>query len=167
MQKRLEDMSDEEFSKHKEALAAQRLEKPKQLRAQTNIYWMEITAQQYHFDRANVEVAYLKTVTKKDVIRFYEVTKTADTYLWRNIDNLVFLQEMLKENSEIRRKIGVHVVSGVEGGAGSSLEKDYDITKNGGRKVIDDVTVFKSVHEMHPLIQPYIDITRKGNKCKL
>lgn len=74
---------------------------------------------------------------------------------------------MLKANSEIRRKIGVHVVSGIEGGAGSSVENDYDITKNGDRKVIEDVTVFKSVHEMHPLIQPYIDITRKGNKCKL
>lgn len=73
LQDRLENMSEEEFSKHKEALAAQRLEKPKQLRIQTNLYWMEITGQQYHFDRANVEVAYLRTLTKKDVIRFYEV----------------------------------------------------------------------------------------------
>lgn len=74
---------------------------------------------------------------------------------------------MLKANSAIRRKIGVHVVSSIEGGASSFVEKDYDITKNGDRKVIKDVTVFKSVHEMHPLVQPYIDITRKGNKCKL
>lgn len=140
-------MSDEEFLKHKEALAAQRLEKPKQLRTQTTIYWMEITAQQYHFDRANVEVAYLRTLSKKDVISFYE--------------------EMLKASSEIRRKIGVHVVSTIEGGAGTNVAKDYDVTKNGARRLIEDVTVFKSIHEMHPLVQPYIDITRKGNKCKL
>lgn len=141
-------MSDEEFLKHKEALAAQRLEKPKQLRIQTTIYWMEITAQQYHFDRANVEVTFLKTLSKKDVIDFYK--------------------QMLKENSECRRKIGVHVVSSTEGGAGSSLlVKDSDVKKNDERTLIEDVTVFKSIHEMYPLVQPYIDITRKGNKCKL
>lgn len=140
-------MSDEDFTKYKDSLAAHRLEKPKQLRAQTSLYWMEITAQQYHFDRANVEVAYLKTLTKKDVISFYE--------------------RMLKANSEIRRKIGVHVVSTVEGGAGVKAAQDYDVTKNGSRCLIEDVTVFKSLHEMHPLVQPYIDISRKGNKCKL
>lgn len=66
-------MSEEEFLRHREALAAQRLEKPKQLSTQTNRYWSEITAQQYHFDRANVEVAYLRTLTKDDIIAFYKV----------------------------------------------------------------------------------------------
>lgn len=143
----MENINEDEFTRHKDALAARRLEKPKQLRAQTTIYWMEITAQQYHFDRANVEVAYLKTLTKQDVIDFYV--------------------EMLKAGSALRRKIGVHVVSSTEGGAGANVADDYDVTKNGDRKLIDDVTVFKSVHEMYPLVQPYIDITRKGNKCKL
>lgn len=66
-------MSEEEFLRHREALASQRLEKPKQLSTQTNIYWGEITAQQYHFDRANVEVGYLRTLTKEDIIEFYKV----------------------------------------------------------------------------------------------
>lgn len=66
-------MSDEEFSRHREALAAQRLEKPKQLTTLTHRFWLEITAQQYHFDRAHVEVAYLKTITKSDIIHFYKV----------------------------------------------------------------------------------------------
>lgn len=140
-------MSDEEFLKHKDALAAHRLEKPKQLKTQSAIYWMEITAQQYHFDRANVEVAYLKTLSKDDVIKFYE--------------------QMLKASSEVRRKIGVHVVSTLANGDSEAVAEDYDVTKNGVRKLIDDVTVFKSIHEMYPLVQPYIEITRKGNKCKL
>lgn len=67
-------MSDEEFIKHREALAAQRLEKPKQLTTLTHRFWSEITAQQYHFDRANIEVAYLKTLTKIDIIEFYKVS---------------------------------------------------------------------------------------------
>lgn len=68
-------MPEEEFSRHKEALAAKRLEKPKQLTSQTNIFWIEITGQQYHFDRANVEVAFLRTLTKNEVIAFYKVGK--------------------------------------------------------------------------------------------
>lgn len=67
-------MSDEEFGRNREALAAQRLEKPKQLTTLTHRYWSEITAQQYHFDRVNVEVAYLRTLTKNDLIEFYKVS---------------------------------------------------------------------------------------------
>lgn len=66
-------MSEDEFQRHKDALAAQRLEKPKQLSAQSFIFWSEITAQQYHFDRANVEVAYLRTITKDQLISYFKV----------------------------------------------------------------------------------------------
>lgn len=76
------------------------------------------------------------------------------------------IQQMLQENAELRRKIAVHVVSMAEGGAGKSEDRDSE-SKVDGQLVIEDVTVFKSIHEMYPLVQPYIDITRKGNKCKL
>ena len=66
-------MPDDEFTRHKEALAAQRLEKPKQLVSQSFLYWSEITSQQYHFNRMNVEVAYLRTISKDDIIKFYQV----------------------------------------------------------------------------------------------
>lgn len=67
------DLSEDDFKKLKEALATHRLEKPKNLSAQTSIYWSEITTQQYHFDRNNIEVEYLKTVTKEDILNFYKV----------------------------------------------------------------------------------------------
>lgn len=51
-----------------------------------------------------------------------------------------------------------------EGGAGHLPKDLIDTTK---ATVIEDLTVFKSSHGMHPLVQPYINITRKGNKCKL
>lgn len=53
-------------------------------------------------------------------------------------------------------------------GAGRIAEKEFSPENNKpGPTVINDITVFKSSHEMHPLVQPYINITRKGNKCKL
>lgn len=75
-------MTEEEFLRHKEALAAQRLEKPKQLATQTSIFWSEINSQQYHFDRAEVEVAYLRTLEKIDIINFYKVSGEYPCYLF-------------------------------------------------------------------------------------
>ncbi|RLU14988.1 hypothetical protein DMN91_012875 [Ooceraea biroi] len=48
-------MSENQFKKHKKALATLRLEKPKMLTSLSTIFWEEISTQQYNFDRANVE----------------------------------------------------------------------------------------------------------------
>nr|DBA15111.1 TPA: hypothetical protein GDO54_004366 [Pyxicephalus adspersus] len=72
MEKSLEEMSDEAFQKHVQALALRRLDKPKKLSAECAKYWGEIISQQYHFDRDNVEVSYLKTLTKDDIMNFYK-----------------------------------------------------------------------------------------------
>lgn len=66
-------MTEEEFNAHKESLAVRRLEKPKQMTILSTIFWSEITTQQYNFDRANIEVAYLRTITQKQILQFYEV----------------------------------------------------------------------------------------------
>lgn len=67
-------MSDEKFEEHKKALATLRLEKPKMLSARCTLYWNEITSQQYNFDRVNIEVAYLKTITRQQLLNFSKVT---------------------------------------------------------------------------------------------
>lgn len=74
-------MPDKEFNSHKESLATQRLEKPKMMSTQSAIYWGEITMQQYNFDRANIEVAYLKTITRDQIIKFFEVIHTSQTII--------------------------------------------------------------------------------------
>ena len=66
-------MPDEEFERHKESLATQILEKPKMLSTQSGKYWNEITTQQYNFDRANIEVAYLKNITRNQIVQLFEV----------------------------------------------------------------------------------------------
>lgn len=74
MEKSIEDMTEEAFQKHIQALAIRRLDKPKKLSAECAKYWGEIISQQYNFDRDNTEVAYLKTLTKEDIIKFYKVS---------------------------------------------------------------------------------------------
>ena len=51
MEKSVEEMSEEAFQKHIQALAIRRLDKPKKLAAECAKYWGEIISQQYNFDR--------------------------------------------------------------------------------------------------------------------
>ncbi|XP_077468560.1 insulin-degrading enzyme isoform X3 [Stigmatopora argus] len=78
MEKSVEEMSDEAFQKHIQALAIRRLDKPKKLSAECAKYWGEIISQQYNFDRDNVEVAHLKTLSKDDIMQFYRERLTLD-----------------------------------------------------------------------------------------
>lgn len=69
----MEKMNDEEFERHKEALKASKLEKPKRLSVQYSLYINEIALQQYHFDRSEKEVEILSTISKEQVIEYYKV----------------------------------------------------------------------------------------------
>lgn len=62
MEKNLEEMSDEAFHKHIQALAIRRLDKPKKLAAECAKYWGEIISQQYNFDRGKAAHTQLYSV---------------------------------------------------------------------------------------------------------
>lgn len=69
-------------------------------------------------------------------------------------------------NALSRHKLGVYVLSTANGGAGTKPD-DSNVVVEKKPQIITDVTVFKSCHGMYPLAQPYINIIRKGNRCKL
>lgn len=56
MEKSIEDMTEEAFQKHIQALAIRRLDKPKKLSAECAKYWGEIISQQYNFDRGKAKL---------------------------------------------------------------------------------------------------------------
>ena len=58
LQSYIEDLSEEQFQKHVDALADRRLEKPKKMSSQSSRYWSEIISQQYNFDRGNLSLQY-------------------------------------------------------------------------------------------------------------
>lgn len=66
-------MSDEEFERHKEALAVKKLEKPKTVFSQFVQFYSEISLAQYHFDRNEAEVAILRNITKDELLQCYNV----------------------------------------------------------------------------------------------
>lgn len=146
-------MSDEEFNRHKEALAAQKLEKPKRLSTLFNKFLNEISLQQYHFDRAEKEVAILRKIAKPELMDYYN-----DSILSTGVK---------------RSTLSIHIVSTAEGGVGNTNEIDgtpidYErIERNPNTVRIEDLAVFKSSKELYPMVQPYIDIQPKGAKSKL
>lgn len=50
-QESLDNMTDEEFKTHVEALVLTKLEEPKKMSKQCDLYWNEINCHQYLFDR--------------------------------------------------------------------------------------------------------------------
>ncbi|KAK4169407.1 ubiquitin carboxyl-terminal hydrolase [Cladorrhinum sp. PSN259] len=71
MPKALEDMSGEEFEKHKRSLIDKLLEKSKHLEQETNKHWGHIDNEYYAFDDAERDVAHLKPISKTDLIDFF------------------------------------------------------------------------------------------------
>ncbi|XP_044595183.1 insulin-degrading enzyme isoform X2 [Cotesia glomerata] len=151
VQDQIVNMSEDEFNRHKTSLANQRLEKPKKMTTLSAIFWSEITNQQYNFDRANIEVAYLRTVTKSQILDFYN--------------------ETIKQSPQ-RRKLSLHVVSTAPGGAGhsekSSAESPTAQTDTTTLPIkITYILAFKSSQSLFPIIKPFINIPRKDQKSKL
>lgn len=152
MDKYITDMTDQEFERHKEALAAKKLEKPKRLSAQFSKYLNEISLQQYHFDRSNVEVAFLKGITKQ---QFHD-----------------FFQKYIIRTGDSRHTLFIHVLSTAEGGAGhentdSQIENVTTNDNSKDRIFIKELASFKSGKELYPIVQPFINVQPKGAKSKL
>lgn len=85
----LQDMSDEEFEGHKRSVINRRLEKLKNLGAETNRFWTHIGSEYFDFVQHEVDAATVRSLTREDMLEFYR----------RYIDPA----------SESRAKVGVHL----------------------------------------------------------
>ncbi|KAM4730097.1 insulin-degrading enzyme isoform 1-T1 [Anableps anableps] len=144
MEKAMEEMSEEAFQKHIQALAIRRLDKPKKLSAECAKYWGEIISQQYNFDRDNVEVAHLKTLTKENIMHFY--------------------RERLTVEAAKRHKVSVHVLSREMDSCPIvgefPAQNDVNLAPAPSLPqptLIQDMTEFKRSLPLFPLVKPHIN----------
>ncbi|GMR59756.1 hypothetical protein PMAYCL1PPCAC_29951 [Pristionchus mayeri] len=68
----LTEMSAEEFAKNVEACVHQLEEKPKTLGQRFARFWAQVDSRMYDFDKYEKEIAELKTITKEELIAFFE-----------------------------------------------------------------------------------------------
>ncbi|XP_046424756.1 insulin-degrading enzyme-like [Neodiprion fabricii] len=148
MLNQLVDMPEEEFSRHKDALATKKLEKPTTLGTLTSLFWSEIWERRYNFDRVNMEVSHMRTVTKEMVIKFYK--------------------DVLINSGSTRCKLSVHVVSMAEGGAGHTTINVPENESSPSSETrlntvcrINDAAMFRSTQASYPLVKPFIDVPKK------
>uniref|UniRef100_A0A8C4F6G5 Insulin-degrading enzyme n=1 Tax=Dicentrarchus labrax TaxID=13489 RepID=A0A8C4F6G5_DICLA len=144
MEKAVEEMSEEAFQKHIQALAIRRLDKPKKLSAECAKYWGEIISQQYNFDRDNIEVAYLKTLTKENVMQFY--------------------RDRLTVEAPKRHKVSVHVLSREMDSCPIvgefPAQNDVNLAPAPSLPqptLVQDMTEFKRSLPLFPLVKPHIN----------
>ncbi|KAM3862520.1 insulin-degrading enzyme isoform 2-T2 [Diretmus argenteus] len=144
MEKSVEEMNEEAFQKHIQALAIRRLDKPKKLAAECAKYWGEIISQQYNFDRDNIEVAYLKTLTKENVMQFY--------------------RELLAIDAPKRHKVSVHVLSREMDSCPIvgefPAQNDVNLAPAPSLPqptLVQDMTEFKRSLPLFPLAKPHIN----------
>lgn len=153
-------MSDEEFERHKEALAVKKLEKPKTVFSQFVQFYSEISLAQYHFDRNEAEVAILRNITKDELLQCYNVC--FKTLLITKKKNKLFFQSFIAPDSVDRRVLAVHIVS-------TQTTQDEEVVEHILKRhaKISDVVAFKSSKELFPLMSPFLNIKAKGARSKL
>lgn len=149
MEEALEKMNEEEFQKHITALSVKRLEKPKKLGTQCAQYWSEIVSQQYNFDRDDIEVNFLKSVSKEDLIKFYKDT--------------------ISHDAPKRHKLSVHIVSAAPTDTTKQETVDTPEILDSPIElptpvIVHDVSSFKRDLALYPLAKPYIDLQKAVSK---
>ncbi|XP_021366935.1 insulin-degrading enzyme-like isoform X1 [Mizuhopecten yessoensis] len=148
MDEQLKMMTEEEFQKHVAAMTVKRLDKPKNIREQNQYFWFEVRDHTYNFDRDNIEVAFLKTLERKDLYQFFK--------------------EHVAFDACKRQKLAIHVVSTLE-----SSDSQEEITPDSkiGTDItsapdlpqpvrVTDVSAFKGNLPLYPLQEPYIDLCK-------
>lgn len=127
-------MTDKEFKDYVDALAVNKLKKPKKLNEETQNYWDEISCYQFHFRRSKSEVDVLRTLAKSDVIEFYK--------------------KFILPSSEHRRNVTI-VVLGKDAQSMTVENKNYEVV---------DLLKFKNSLALYPNVQPYNDVTIISSK---
>ena len=75
-------MTDEEFQTHKTSVSSYFGQKANDLWSLSREYWIEITDRLYDFSRTQNLVKEVETLTKKDLIDFYEVCAMRNMKIW-------------------------------------------------------------------------------------
>ena len=127
-------MEEDEFSRHKQALTDKRLEKPKKLSSRGARIWQEISTYRFNFNRDEIEVAELSSMSRQDVLAFFD--------------------SFLSAHGPHRRKFSVHVVSVVPS---EQTDEEANSVVASGQEIANGNT-FKSGLCLHPLAQPFVDL---------
>lgn len=126
LDKTIEEMTEEEFNRHRESLIAKKEESPKNLHEESRRFWQRISDKYYEFGKRETDIAELKKASKEDVLA-------------------VFRRAILPSSSE-RSKLSIHLRSQAEKSEGEA-NGEANGTKDElpkGNVYIEDINAFKA-----------------------
>lgn len=139
----------EEIEKHKNAVKSIKLEKPKRLFNQYSKFMNEISLQEYHFDRANVECTILEKISKEEILEYFKSFVAADGKLRQSLSIYILAEETQIEALEAEFEEKMKLCE----------KKKHEIT---------DLTTFKAERELYASKKSFATIIQpKGAKSKL
>jgi len=101
----LAQMTDEEFNNHREALITAKVEPPKVLQHETGIYWHAIASGTCDFKKELRHAAELKTLTREQVVDYWNRTFDAKAPGRRKLSSQIFARQ---HKPPPRRPLGVN-----------------------------------------------------------
>lgn len=139
----LDRLSDTEFEEHKSGLTAKILEEPKELATEAGRHWMEIISERLCFERPKLEANHLSTLTKNDVVKFYE--------------------KYISYEAPCRSKLATYIVGNHLDGCGIDPGAVQDTSNDALLKcptlqeavLINDIDEFKSTLDVYPRTNAY------------
>ncbi|CRL00867.1 CLUMA_CG014118, isoform A [Clunio marinus] len=129
MAEKIETMSRDKFESFKKVLKVKKLPNTLTLTDQFWDYFKEISSQQYHFNRANVEASILRNITLEDVSSFYKT--------------------FISRESPTRRSISIHVTNKSE----DKIEIEPQTLEIQNVVKIKNISDFQSSLQLFPLIR--------------
>lgn len=139
----LQDLCDEDFNKHVNALVTDKLEKTKNIYEQSDKYWSEIDSNTYNFNRDAIDVACLRKINKSDVITFF--------------------QEFIAKGAPYRRKMSIHVVPSSASDLNAEVLNPENVEllpvpPNLPKPcLVEDIAAFKRQTGLYPLPKPFVE----------
>jgi insulysin len=160
MESYMNDMTQESFDNHVEALATKRMEKPKKMSTQNAKFWGEIVSQQYNFERDDLEVNHLRTLKKEDIVNFYKKLIAHDAPGRHKI--VIHISSTLVDDKNDTTTATDTTTTDTPSESGDGLIQPPAIVEP---VEITDINIFKRGLGLFPLPKPFMDV--RSTKSKL
>jgi len=138
-------MSEEEFNSNLDALIRKKQQANKTLSQETGKYWVEIGTHQYIFDHDEQSATVLKSLTRAQVIAFFDKYLKAAAPMRRQITCFIKIVSAFVLLFGLTRKLSVHIY-----GNGFPIPGEAPLDDHVVQLRNDDYAAFKRSHYLYP-----------------
>lgn len=149
LQAKIKELTMEKLESIKKSVKARKLPKTLTLTDQFWEYFKEISTQQYHFNRANVECSLIRKITHQEILDFYEVDQSSVIEKHNSIWHWINFQEHISPKSSTRRSMSIHVI--YKAVNQKAIKSQSSLFENYVK--VDNIAEFQASMQLYPTMQ--------------